>query len=352
MASEPTNTFLRTIRFSRHENAAASRPGEHAPHWISQLWQRLVAGVMVKVATPIQRLSRPIALRFGEYLGQLAYYVAGRQRRRALANLHLAYGEELSRAQREALTRQVFQHFGRAIIDFLRAPRYTTEELTHLISCEGWEQVDVALNRGKGIILVTGHLGNWELLGRWLATVQKVPLTVVARDPDNPALATYLRSMRENAGFTVLSKGESARGLLRALRRGEAILILADQNSSDIFAPFFGIPAGTAAGPASLAVRSKAALIPIYCIEMPNHSFQVTCQPPIEMSTTTAPEERQTEFLRITAALNQTLEGVVRQYPAQWLWLHNRWKSAFAESHRNAWTDDRTFFAAWERWRT
>lgn len=316
---------------------------------------------MIRAATRLQAWPRLQAVRFGTRLGSLAYRVAGRQRRRALANLHLAYGEALSPAERDALTRQVFQHFGRAVVDFLRAPALRLTDLRAFISYEGWDAVETARNRGKGIIFVTGHLGNWELLGRWLATIQKVPLTVVAREPENPALAQYMRTMRENAGFTVLSKGDSARGLLRALKRGEAILILNDQNSADAFAPFFGIPTGTAVGPASLALHSGAALIPLYCVEKPDHSFHMICLPPLDVANTTtgaeedtdAPRGKQAEVLRITKRLNQILEGIVRQYPEQWLWLHNRWKSAFEEKRRNViWTCDAAFENARERWKT
>jgi KDO2-lipid IV(A) lauroyltransferase len=314
---------------------------------------------MIRAAARLQALSAPAALRFGVRLGNLGYLVAGRQRRRALANLNLAYGEEMTPAQRTALTRRIFQHFGRATIDFLRAPARSVADLARLVSCEGWEHVETALARGKGVVLVTGHLGNWELLGRWLATVQKVPLTVVAREPDHPALAAYLRSMRENAGFTVLSKGGAARGLLRALKRGEAILILNDQNSADVFVPFFGIPTGTAVGPASLALHSGAALIPLYCVEKPDHSFHVNCLPPLAADsaiageTISATENQPADILQVTAALNRVLEDVVRQYPEQWLWLHNRWKSAFDETQRHLrWTDETEFYAARERWKT
>jgi KDO2-lipid IV(A) lauroyltransferase len=249
----------------------------------------------------------------------------------------------------------VFQHFGRSIVEFLRAPARSATELSKFVSCDGWEHIEAAQERGKGIIFVTGHLGNWELLGRWLATVRNVPLTAVAREPDSPMLASYIRSMRENAGFTVLSKGESARGLLRALRRGEAILILADQNSGDVFAPFFGVPAGTAAGPATLALHSGAALVPIYCVETPEHSFHVGCLPALcaDDRGIMAPEDRQAEVGRITAEINRIWEGIVRQHPEQWLWLHNRWKSAFEEKNYGAaWTDADACAAARERWKT
>jgi Kdo2-lipid IVA lauroyltransferase/acyltransferase len=360
MASMPADTLPRTTRSSSTRRSERPPPAVHAPPWQTHLWQRLVVTAMVHTAKCLQGISPATSCRFGNALGNLAYYVAKRQRRRALANLHLAYGEELTSAQRAVLTRRIFQHFGRAIVDFLRAPARNIIDLSQAVSSEGWEHIATALNRGKGVVLVTGHLGNWELLGRWLATVQKVPLTVVAREPDSPALAAYLRSMRENAGFTVLSKGESARGLLRALRRGEAILILNDQNSGDLFTPFFGIPAGTAAGPASLAQHSGASLIPLYCMERPDHSFLVKCLPPIDvapMATETAASgetrcEKQAEVVRITTRLNEILEGMVRQHPEQWLWLHNRWKSAFDETQRHhRWSDETAFYSARERWK-
>jgi KDO2-lipid IV(A) lauroyltransferase len=303
-------------------------------------WQRFVLSLMTGATTPLRALSRPAALRFGTILGSLGYYLALRSRRQAVSNLRLAYRDELTAAQRESLTKRVFQHFGRCVVDFLRAPTLGPEQLSALVTCEGWEHVEAARKAGRGVILVMAHLGNWELLGRWVARVQDVPLTVVARDPRSPALTEYMRAMREGAGFAVFSKGSSAGGMLRALRRGEAIGLLPDQNSGDVFAPFFGVPAGTPAGPASLALHTGAVLIPVYCVydpASPEHAFKVLCLPPVDATPTGA---KDADVARIMAELNLALEGVIRQYPDQWLWLHNRWKSAFEEKNRErAWPD-------------
>jgi KDO2-lipid IV(A) lauroyltransferase len=327
------------------------------------LWQRLVLFALLHVGGGIQCLSGPASVRLGTNLGSLAYLVARRQRRRSLANLHLAYGDDLTRPERAALTRRVFQHFGRGLVDFLRAPTRRWADLSRLVSCEGWGHVEDALTAGRGVLLVSAHLGNWEVLGRWLATVKNVPLTVVAREPESKALGAYMRAMREGAGFKVLSKGASARGLLGALRRGEAILILVDQNSGDVFAPFFGVTAGTASGAATLALHSGAPLVPIYCLEAPDHSFRVVCHPPVAVTTPVSRPaaeqraDRQDEIVRVTARLNAVLEEMVRQYPDQWLWLHNRWKSAFARENRErAWSAPgltvRDYATAFARWRT
>lgn len=304
---------------------------------------------MVAATAKIQSLSLPASLRLGDRLGNIGYRVAGQKRHLAEHNLRLAFDTDLVRSERDALVRSVFQHFGRSAVSFLRAPMFGTEELARQVTVEGWEHMEKARSDGKGVIVTTGHIGNWEMLGRWLAQVQKLPVTVVAKDPKGAVLADYLRGMREGAGFAVLSKGESARPLLRVLQRGEVIIILPDQNSGDVFVPFFGVPAGTVAGPASLALHTGAALLPVFCLTRPDGTFHVTVHPPIPTISTGS---READVKRIMAAFNQALEATIRQHPPQWLWLHNRWKAVFEEKNRaRAWEGrDAERDAALARW--
>ena len=311
----------------------------------TRLWQAIVLGVLRGATGTMQRLSRPAALRVGRGLGNLGYRVARRQRRYADRNLRLVFGETYTGAERDALTRRVFSHFGLCVVDFLRGPAYTGPVLDRLVSCDGWEHVEKALAGGKGIIVLSAHLGNWELLGRWLAA-KGVPLTVVAREPEEPLFAAYVRRIREGAGFTVLNKGESARGLLAVLRRGAAVLLMPDQNSGDVFVPFFGVPAGTVAGPASLALHTGAPIVPSYCVRE-GDGYRMLFLPPIPANKT---ENKEADVARIMTEANAVLEGVVRQYPDQWLWLHNRWKSAFEEKNRGRWPEGHDFTAAYARW--
>ena len=318
------------------------------PRSTTLLWQRFVLSVMTGAASTLQALPRPVALRFGTGLGRLGYHFAQSKRKRAIKNLHLAYGDTgLSPKEREQIARGVFEHFGRSLVEFLCAPKLTPAAVASMVTCEGWEHVANAQAKGKGVLLVTAHLGNWEVLGRWLAHVQQLPLTVVAKDPKEPAFAAYLRQMRESAGFAVLSKGESARDLLRVLRKGNAICLLPDQNSGDVFVPFFGVPCGTVAGPASLALHTGAPLIPIYCIEAEN-GYRVICLPEIKVENAAGGEA---EVARLTTEVNAVLEAMIRRYPSQWLWLHNRWKSSFEEkNHARAWQSEAGFDAARARW--
>jgi KDO2-lipid IV(A) lauroyltransferase len=286
-------------------------------------------------------------MRLGARLGRLAYRVAKRQRLRAHRNLCLAYGDELSASERDALVRRVFEHFGKILVDFLRVPAMSESDFEVLVDAQGWEQVQAALSEGRGLIVLTAHLGNWELLGRWFAA-RGAPLTGVAREPEGQALGDYVRRMRESAGSTLLSKGSSARDLLSVLRRGAAISLLPDQNSGDVFVPFFGVPAGTVAGPASFALHTGAPLIPAYCVREPDDRYRILFLPPIPAQKT---GDREADVARVMAEANRVLEGVIRRYPDQWLWLHNRWKAAFEEKNRPRWPAGYDYAALEARWR-
>jgi KDO2-lipid IV(A) lauroyltransferase len=304
---------------------------------------------MVAGAAKVQSLSPPAALRLGDRLGSIGCRIAGKKRRLADHNLRLAFNSELTSQERDTLVRGVFRHFGRSTVAFLRAPMFSPEDIARQVTVEGWEYLEKACGDGKGVIVTTGHIGNWEMLGRWLAQIQKLPVTVVAKDPKGAVLADYLRKMRESAGFAVLSKGESARPLLRLLQRGEVVIILPDQNSGDVFVPFFGVPTGTVAGPASLAMHTGAALLPVFFLANPDGTFHVIIQPPVPAVSTGSREE---DVKRIMTQFNGALESMIRQYPEQWLWLHNRWKSVFEEKNRvRAWGESETGRdAALARW--
>jgi KDO2-lipid IV(A) lauroyltransferase len=292
-------------------------------------------------------MERPAAMRFGRGLGRVACAVLGRDRRRAERNLRFAYGDALSPAERGAITRGVFENLGKTLVDFLRAPGADRGALDRLVPCcEGREHLEAAIRNNRGVIIVTAHLGNWEVLGQWLGA-RGLPLTVVWNEPADSALRDYLLEMRGRLGMTGVPKRAAARELLRALRRGGGVGLLTDLNSTDVFAPFFGAPAGTAAGPAALALRTGAALLPVYAVRNPDDTYRVLLFPPVEAERAGSPEEN---VARVTADLNRLLERVVRRYPDQWLWMQDRWRSAFDEKNRARWPEGFDFSAAKARW--
>ena len=306
----------------------------------TQNWQRVVLFLARKMGERVQKMPRQTAMAWATRLGRWAYKAARKKRGIALSNLRLAQfpSPGASEAEQARLVEGVFVHFAKVFVDFLRGPVFDPRELASLQSiiteCEGFAHIRAAQASGKGVILLTAHLGNWELQGRFVAA-SGVPLTVVAREPENREFGDYVRGLRESAGFAVLPKGASARDILGRLKKGEAVGLLPDQNSGDVFVPFFGVPCGTVAGPAAFALRTGAALIPTYCVRKPDDTYKFIALPPVPVHST---GDKDADISRITQETNRVLEEMVRQYPDQWLWLHNRWKSAFeTKNYPRAW---------------
>jgi Kdo2-lipid IVA lauroyltransferase/acyltransferase len=164
-------------------------------------------------------------------------------------------------------------------------------------------------------------LGNWERFAQWTVAIGR-PLTVVARDANQEGVQLQVLRIRESVGVEVLSRGNTARQALVRLRKNGRIGILADQNSGDCFVPFFGRPCGTATGPAVLHRRTGAPILPCYCVRLDYDRYRVIGLPLID------PKNEIDDVAELTAKMNCVLESMVRQYPTQWLWMHDRWKSA------------------------
>jgi KDO2-lipid IV(A) lauroyltransferase len=223
--------------------------------------------------------------------------------------------------ERRELARRVFEHFGIVAVDFLRVKVRTPQEwdeMTH----EGMEHLERALALGKGVIAITGHFGNWERLPTFLAR-RGIAGMVVARDSDDQEMTEFVNEFRAHGGWGVIPRGNSTRPILQALKSNQLVGILPDQNSSETFLPFFGHPCGTVLGPGVLAERSGAPVVPLWCVRVGPGRYHVIVEAPLEP---TGPSGVRGEAM--ARAINLALEGIIRRYPEQWLWFHNRWKSA------------------------
>lgn len=260
------------------------------------------------------------AERRGRRIGRLLYRLEWRRRRRAIDNLELAF-PEWSPADRRHVAKKTFEHFGMVFADFLRTPLRTTQEVLESVEVTGQEHFEQGFAKGKGIIACTAHFGNWERFGHWLISTGRM-ITVVARDANQDGVQSRVSRIRSLTGMRVLSRGDSTRDILKCLRNNEIIGILPDQNADETYVPFFGRQAGTVLGPAVLHMRTKAPLLPAYCVRLGPGKYRVICLPPID------PEGEETDPNKLTAQINAALESVIREYPEQWLWLHDRWRSA------------------------
>jgi Kdo2-lipid IVA lauroyltransferase/acyltransferase len=259
------------------------------------------------------------AERRGARLTKLLWYLDKKHRTQAIANVGIAFPDK-TEAERIAMAKEMFRHFGRIIADFIRTPLRTDDEVVASVTCEGREHLDRLGAEGNGIFLVTAHYGNWERMGHWLRT-QGHHVSAVARDANDNAVNERVNRIRGENGMQVLSRGNAAREIIRRLKAGEMVGLLPDQNADDAYIPFFGKPAGTVLGPAVLHIKTKAPLLPVCCIRTGPGTYRVIFFEPMTV------REGETS-IELMTRLNQVIEDMIRIAPEQYLWMHDRWRNA------------------------
>ncbi len=261
--------------------------------------------------------------RFGERLGTVAYHCAGRYQQIGLQNIMSAYPEMSEREARELL-KHVFRNFGVSTVEFLMADRFSDQMMSEMVVFVNEHYLQEAYALGEGVLLISAHMGSWELCARALTRLQSIPLTVVARDADDPGATSLVNAIRGRSGYKVIPKGGSSGiKIIRALKDKDAVVLMSDQNSDDVFVPFFGRMAGCVAGPARLALRTHGAIVPLFARRCADGTHIYEFREPIIAAPT---GDNQADVLRITAEIQRVIESQVRLYPDQWLWFHNRWK--------------------------
>jgi KDO2-lipid IV(A) lauroyltransferase len=269
----------------------------------------------LKKKTPAQR-DRAGA-RLCKFLGALD----PKRKQVALENLKRAF-PDMPEEERKALIPQIYSHFGMVSADFLAGFDRTLEETLSLTEVEGLEHVDAALAAGKGGVFVTGHFGHWERAAAYLSlTGRKV--SVVVRDADQDDVNALVNRMRSTPGTEILSRGNAARLILKRLKENVIVGIIADQNADEEYIPFFGVPAGTVLGPGVIAERTGAPALPVRCIYLGEGRCSLKFYPPLQPKQTDA--KRGVDMM---VAINEWLEEVITETPSQWLWIHDRWRSA------------------------
>jgi KDO2-lipid IV(A) lauroyltransferase len=282
--------------------------------------------LIVALARALGALPRRLARLWASGLAFAVYWLFGRLRRVGETNLKLAL-PELPPQSRKEILRKVYIHLGWQLVEFCRMTRYTPENTRDWLRTEGLEHYEAAHARGKGVLVMTAHLGAWEL-SSFYHSLMGHPMGMVIRRLDNRRLDAYVNRIRCLHGNYVLHKDDFGRGLLTAMHEGGTVGILMDTNMTPpqgAFVDFFGIPACTATGLAHVARKTGAAVLPGFMVwEQAENRYVLHFGPEIEIPQTESPGD---DILNLTRSCNDVIESWIRRYLDQWLWIHRRWKT-------------------------
>jgi KDO2-lipid IV(A) lauroyltransferase len=288
--------------------------------------RRFIRFLAIRVTlVPVQWLPLRWASWLGEQLGAIAFSLLKHQRQAALTSLSIAYPQQ-SETERTELARRSFRHLGRAVMEIICIRQFDGRRHA-LVEWDPASRaaMDAALSRGKGVVFVTGHVGHWELLARYVA-LEGYPAAVIGKETSDRHTTGLIERFRASGNLRVIWRGSpgAAKEMLRALKSNSILGILIDQDTKvqSVWVPFFGKLAKTPRAAADLAIRTGAVPMLGFCTRVGPLRYRITmreCEVPAL--------EREAAVLELTAQLTAGIEQHIREYPEQWVWVHQRWKS-------------------------
>ena len=275
----------------------------------------------------IKFLPRSWLYRFSGIVALLGYAIAVKQRKIAMETLEVAFGRQISRKEKLKVARECFKNMAKSgveLLSILERPELSKE----MVSIEGGSELDKALSKGKGVIVVSAHFGNFPLaLIRLKEEGYKV--RVILRRMRDEKVEDFLERRRQKIGINAIystPRPACTTQAIRSLRNNELLFIQLDQNfgTSGVFVNFFGRQAATATGPVVLALRTQAPVVPLFIVRNRDNSHRVVIEPEVVIDKKDTPEETlQFNIQKITSLI----EFYIRRYPQEWGWIHRRWKS-------------------------
>lgn len=271
-------------------------------------------------------LPRGAAIALSQAVARLVYYLHKRLRRVGHRNLQMAMPEYDAR-RRAAVLKAVFANFGRLLGEFSQFPKISRDNIGERVVYDGFENYAKAAARGRGVLMLTGHIGAWELCA-FAQGAYGHPLSFLARPLDNPLLDRLIGGYRQLSGNRPINKNKAVKEVLATLRRGNDVGLLIDVNTlaaEGVFCDFFGIPASSTTGLAVFALRSEAPVVPGFLIwDAGRRCHVLRFEPEVELLRTGDFKE---EVALNTARFTRVIEECVRRHPEQWLWVHKRWRT-------------------------
>jgi KDO2-lipid IV(A) lauroyltransferase len=285
-----------------------------------------IAGALLRgMSVTARALPLPAALGFGRGIGWLLGRAIGFRRREILDRLGRCFPEK-SVEERRAILNRTYAHLGMNLIEVLRLQTATVEEVMRNVELVGHEHFEAAWSRGKGVLVLSGHVGNWEYVLAAGTCAGYKPAGVIVKPIRDRGVNKVVTGTRARFGVQAFAPHNSYRACLASLKRNEILGFVIDQNMTygeGIFVDFFGDAANTTPGLAIMSAQSGAPVVPIFARRLPGGRHRITAQAPID-----PPPDRKPETVRdYTQRYSKITEDAIRECPEQWLWLHRRWKT-------------------------
>ncbi|MBX7221553.1 MAG: lysophospholipid acyltransferase family protein [Blastocatellia bacterium] len=304
----------------------SSAEAHNTPPKAHSLLIHLQYGVVWSLLKVLGWFPRRMALDCGWLFAKLAFAFIPRLRRVAYRNLELAFPEK-NQPERKRIAAKACSNLGRLLGEFSQLPKLNSRNIGRLVEYDGLEHYQKAREQGNGVLFLTGHFGVWEL-SAFAHALFGYPMSIVVRRIDNPLVEQLVDRYRTASGNRTLDKMGSTRAILTALRKGETVGILADLNmvrNQGVFCDFFGIPACSTPMLATLALRTKAAVLPGFLIwDERLGKYRLHFEPALELIETGDPKQ---DIEVNTAQFMKAIENMIRRHPDHWLWIHRRWKT-------------------------
>lgn len=274
----------------------------------------------------VQALPQSVAIFVGRLFGDIFYHVIKIRKDRAFQNLKASFGSEKSDKELKRILKDNYRHFGIMLIEFARFPNMNRDSLLQKITVVDEPTIREAFSHDSGILFLSGHFGNWEILAAYLASCGR-PLHAVFKEQKNKSIDKIIKEYREKVGLIPIKvKGEAARGTLRAFKLKATVLIVNDQDAGGkgMFVDFFGRPASTSTGPAIIALKTRVPVYCVFCVRRTGSHYEIFIEKFPDLENLQADDEGINRFL---ITYNKILEKYIKQYPEQWFWMHRRWKT-------------------------
>ena len=265
-----------------------------------------------------------LAIKFGRFSGKLIYIVLERYRRLTKEHLRMAFGSEKTEKEISKIARSVFINIGVSVAEILSLPK-TKDRLDSIVGINGIERMDRALAAGNGVIAISAHFGNWELISGIFA-YKGYPSNIIARPIYYEKFNEWVTFMRNNMGVNIIYRTDSPKKILRLLQKNEIIGITPDQDMDSvdgIFVDFFGRKTYTPSAPVKIAMAANCPIVPVFIVRK-GLKHTVYVEEPISIE---RGDDKNALVRKYTQIWSDIIEARIREHPDHWVWMHKRWKT-------------------------